>query len=146
MILDVFLAVIFLSTAYLLWVRFAEKIPELVAIPDSVITERLREDSTRIHRLFLHAVQFRELYRARHYQDKFWRGVGKFIYRIHIFVLRLDNRLLQVQKRIQKGTVNGNGGAATLHKNGSEYWKRLSDDAPPSPHPQVPYASEIKTD
>ena len=142
MILDIFLGIFFIASVYLLWVGVRQKVPELLAIPDSVIAERLQEDSVWIHRFFLHIARFPELYRQRHYQDKFWRITSKTIYHIHIVALKMDNAILRLLKRTLKN-ANGEETPPSPRHNGGEYWKQLTSDAPP-PHPQVPYASEIK--
>mgnify|MGYP001600789286 CR=1 FL=1 len=126
MLFDLFAGIIFVACAYLLWVRVIEKVPELMAIPDSVIAQRLKEDSMWIHRAFLHLAQFRELYRARHYQHKFWRALSKAIWRIHILLLRLDNAILNLLKRMMINTHNGENSAHSIRQNGSEYWKQLT--------------------
>jgi len=114
MILDTIFALIFLSGITVLWYRVSLKLPELVAIPDMVITERLQQDSAKL-RLFL--LRLKSLYHERRIIETFYRFFAKILYRLHIVVLRLDNNLVSYLKKIHsKGAfTNGNG----------EYWKKL---------------------
>jgi len=113
MIIDITLALIFLVSLFTLWYRISIKIPELVAIPDEVITARLEENSARI-RLFL--LRFKIFYREGQYKIIFWKFLGKVLYRLHIILLRLDNGISAMLKRIRERGVhlNGNGGKLQL--------------------------------
>lgn len=122
MILDSILGLIFVSSTFYLWYRVSAKLPELIAIPDQVITERFHEDSARL-RLFL--LNIKTWYREQHYQEAFWVIYTKVLYKLHIFLMRLDNGIVALLKRVRENgrAVNGNG-------NG-EYWKQLQPESTP---------------
>ena len=48
MLFDLILIFISAASSVALWYRMSQKIPELVAIPDEIIVDRLHEDSARI--------------------------------------------------------------------------------------------------
>lgn len=114
MIIDIALAFLFLASITILWYRVSIRIPELVAIPDMVITERLLQDSAKM-RLFI--LRLKSLYHERRITESFYRFLAKIVYRLHIMILRFDNSLVLYLKKIHfKGAfTNGNG----------EYWKKL---------------------
>lgn len=122
-IIDFLFAFIFIVSSITLWYRVSAKLPELIAIPDQVITARFHEDSARF-RLFV--LNFKTWYREQHYQEIFWRILAKTLYKMHIFLLRLDNGIAGLLKRVREGEKffggNGNG-------NG-EYWKQLQQEPP----------------
>lgn len=120
MIITIFLALIFMSSAFALWYRVSGRLPELIAIPDQVITERLHEDSARI-RLF--ALNFKTWYREQHYQELFWRVYAKVLYKLHIFLLRFDNTVVALLKGVRGAGKISNG-------NGNDvYWKQLHQES-----------------
>ena len=98
MILNIFLLGLFATSAALFWYRISIKLPELIAISDSVITKRLHEDSARFHLFLLH---FRSYFGEGHYKRFLLRICGKFLYRIHIFVLKIDNALVDWLRKIR---------------------------------------------
>lgn len=126
MILNIILILLFFSCFFTLWYRVSLKIPELIAIPDQVITERLHEDSARLRFFILHLKIF---YREGRHKDFLWKFLGKTLYKIHILVLRVDNGLVVLLKKMRvQALFNGNG-----NSNGSaEYWNKLkkSPDEP----------------
>lgn len=123
MIVDIFFAVSFLASAFIFWYRLSLKIPELIAIPDQVITERLEEDSAGM-RLFL--LRLKTYYREGRHKQVFWSFLGKVFYRIHLLLMRTDNGTVVLLKKIRAhgGMVNGNGN--TILK-GKEYWQKLQE-------------------
>lgn len=117
LLIDIVFAIIFFGGVFGLWYRVTQKIPELVAIPDQVIVERLHEDSAKIRLFILHIKTF---YKEAKYKEVFWKIAGKVLYKFHIAVLRIDNSVVRVLKRIKTaGVLNGNG-------NG-EYWKQIQE-------------------
>ncbi|MDP3770200.1 MAG: hypothetical protein Q8R40_04675 [bacterium] len=117
MYIDILLGLVFFASLYILWQRIAKRIPELSAIPDKEVSVLLEENTARLHRFILHIFHFRIFYRERHYQDKFWSIAAKIIFKIHILLLRLDNGLMDVLKRIrinregaESGSVPGDYG------------------------------------
>lgn len=124
MLIDITLALIFVASVATLWYRVSDKLPELIAIPDQVITERFHEDSAQL-RLFL--LNIKTWYREQHYQDTFWRIYTKVLYKLHIFLLRLDNGIVALLKNVREEGkfIDGNGSG-----NG-EYWKQLQQESTP---------------
>ena len=116
MINDIFLFAIFCAGILLLWYRVSVRLPQLIAIPDQVITERLREDSARFRLFFLH---LRLWYREGHYGESVRIFFGKTLYRFHIVLLRLDNGTMALLKKVKggNGSLNGNG----------EYFRKLRE-------------------
>lgn len=111
MIFDFTLLLIFLGSLTLLWQVVSQKIPQLVAIPDHVIITRLHEDSAK-YRLFL--LQLKTFYIEQKYKEVFWRFAGKVLYKVHLYLLRIDNKIDLVLKKVRaKGIVlNGFGNSA----------------------------------
>lgn len=118
MLVDIVLALIFLASITTLWYRVSIRIPELVAIPDMVITERLLQDSAKM-RLFI--LRLKSLYHERRITEAFYRFLAKILYRLHIMILRFDNSLVLYLKKIHSrgAFTNGNG----------EYWKKLHSES-----------------
>ena len=111
MYIDIILGLVFTASLYILWQRVTRKIPELAAIPDKEVSVLLEENTAKLYRLILHVFHFRIFYRERHYQDKFWNFAVKVIFRVHILLLRLDNGLMGILKRIRinrEGVEPGN--------------------------------------
>lgn len=119
MIIDLVFALIFFVGIFGLWYRITLKIPELVAVPDQVITERLHEDSAQIRLFILHLKTF---YKEAQYKDVFYVFLEKLLYKFHIVILRIDNAVVRALKGVKTtGAINGNGNG-----NG-EYWKQLQE-------------------
>ncbi|MBI4224769.1 MAG: hypothetical protein HY617_00405 [Candidatus Sungbacteria bacterium] len=98
MLIDILLGIIFVGSCYMIWHRISEKIPQVVAIPDEVITQRLHENSARLRIFLLH---FKTFYKEEYYLNLFWSFWGKVFYKLHIFVLRLDNYIISILKKIR---------------------------------------------
>ncbi len=136
MIIDITLLLIFLAGAGGLWYKVTQKIPELVAIPDSVITERLQEDSAKVRIFLLHLKTF---YREAKYKEIFLKIVGRALYKFHIIVLRIDNFLVRLLQKIKTaGAFNGNG-----NTNG-DYWKQLQGSVSDSTISKNPRIQEVR--
>lgn len=119
MILDALLGITFLGSIFALWYKLSQKLPELIAIPDEVITSRLEEDSAK-YRLFV--LSIKRYWKEKKYREWFWQYLSKGFHRLHILLLRLDNRIVTFLKtaKTRAGTANGNG-------NG-DYWRRLQPE------------------
>ena len=98
MLVDFFLAAILLTSAGALWYVISLKIPELVAVSDAVIVERLHEDSARVRIFLLH---FKTFYREGRYRAWLWKLCEKAVARIHIFLLRADNGIVGILQKIR---------------------------------------------
>ena len=122
---DALLSVAFVGSAGVLWYRISQRIPELVAIPDEVIVERLHEDSARI-RVFL--LNLKRWWREEQYRRPLWKFCEKIIYRLHILLLRVDNGTVGLLKKVRvlgglpngNGNGNGNGNEADRHEAAAE--------------------------
>lgn len=116
---DALLVVAFVGSIGVLWYRVSQKIPELVAIPDEVIVQRLHEDSARV-RVFL--LNLKRWWREEQYREPMWRFCEKIVYRLHILLLRVDNGMVALLKKVRSigglpnGNGNGNGNGAETHK------------------------------
>ena len=108
MMFDIILAILFVGSIGVVWYRISERIPELVAIPDEVIVERLHEDSARI-RVFV--LNLKLWWREKQYREPLWRICEKIVYRLHIFLMRADNGTVGLLKKVRMlgGLPNGNG-------------------------------------
>lgn len=98
MVFDLLLIAVSCASIGILWYRISQKIPELVAIPDEIIIERLHEDSARI-RVFL--LSFRRRWSERAHHQLFLRYAEKALYKTHILVLRFDNGMMALLKKIR---------------------------------------------
>ena len=103
MYIDILLALASIISSYLLWQRLADKIPELTLVPDQSLAELLEENTAKFQKFFLHLFHFRSFYRERHYHGKVRRFTGKFLYKVHIGILRIDNGILRMMKRMREG-------------------------------------------
>jgi len=108
MFFNFFLAIFFSGSIGFLWYRISEKIPELIAIPDEVIVARLHEDSARVRIFLLHA---RTFWREPRYREALWRFCEKIIQRTHILLMRMDNGLMSLLKKVRSyaGIANADG-------------------------------------
>jgi len=95
---DVFSGILFLASGVFLWRFLRERIPQALAIPDEIILERFREDAKK-NRLW--TLPLKVLYEEVH----FWKFLrlywARILYRIHIRLLRLDNRILAKYNRLK---------------------------------------------
>lgn len=126
MMFDIILAILFVGSTGVIWYRISERIPELVAIPDEVIVERLHEDSARI-RVFL--LNLKLWWREKQYREPLWRFCEKIVYRLHILLLRADNGMVLLLKKVRTfgGIPNGNG---NWNGSGSEAHEVVSEEQP----------------
>lgn len=120
MTIDILLGLMFVSSGIILWSRIARKLPEVAMIPHTVITEELATSRRRFHIVILHILHFRTLYQGRHYQDRFWQVIAKMVYRVHILLLRMDNSLVNVLRRVRAVSE-----AESKVETGENYWKGL---------------------
>lgn len=120
MTIDILLGLIFVSSGIILWSRIARKMPEVAMIPHTVITEQLATSRRRFHIVLLHILHFRTLYREHHYQDRFWQIIAKIVYRMHILLLRMDNRLVGILRRVRAAPEVESKGEM-----GENYWRDL---------------------
>ena len=131
MLFDLFLAMIFIGSTAALWYFISLKIPELVAVSDAVIVERLHEDSARIRIFLLH---FKIFYRQGRHRVWFWRMCGKACWRAHILFLRADNGIMKILQRIRASVESENPAApdvvARAPAENGRYWSALRVQEP----------------
>lgn len=144
MIIDFFLVLTFALSLFLIWYRVSLKLPELIAIPDQVITERLHEDSAKLRLFVLHIKMY---YREERYKPVFWRFAGKTLYRFHLALLRLDNWTSVALRNIRARGVavngNGNGNSAEVRSSG-DYWQKLQKQENTSSLPKNTRIEEVR--
>ena len=104
MYIDIFLALAFCISIYVLWRRISEKIPELTLIPDQDLSVLVEENTAKLQLFFLHLFHFRSFYRERHYHGKVRLIAAKLLYKIHIAILRFDNGIIRMIKRMRSGS------------------------------------------
>lgn len=100
---DVILGVIFVGSSFWLWYFVSQRLPRLVSIPDHVVTERLEAHSGRF-RLFL--LNFRVFWQKGEHWELLRDFTVKTLHKFHIVLLRLDNGVVALQKKLKQ---NGNG-------------------------------------
>jgi len=124
---DLLLIIVFIGSAGALWYRVSEKIPELVAIPDEVIVDRLHDDSARV-RVFL--LNLKHWWREEQYREPLWRFCEKVVYRLHIFLLRADNGMMALLKKVRSlGGLPGNGNG---NRKGDQIHEAEPETTPPA--------------
>ena len=142
MLITLALGIVFFGSCFALWYRLSEKIPQVVAIHDEVITQRLHENSARLRIFLLH---FKTFYKEEYYHNLFWNFLGKVCYKLHIFVLKIDNALIGFLKKIR--TRDGLAGlsvseedmhrqvaiekVAETAKQTDSYWSALKNETTP---------------
>ncbi len=140
MLIDILLGIVFVGSCFALWYRLSEKIPQVVAIHDEVITQRLHENSARLRIFLLH---FKTFYKEEYYHNLFWNFLGKVCYKLHIFVLKIDNALVGFLKKLR--ARDGLAGLSIseqdmdqqvaaekiteVEKNADNYWSALKNEA-----------------
>ena len=101
MYIDILLALAFFVSTYFLRQRLMAKIPDLALIPDQDLSVLLEENTAKLQLFFVHLFHFRSFYRERHYHEKVHIIIVKLLYKIHIVMLRMDNRLVGMIQRIR---------------------------------------------
>ena len=98
MVLDIILGLAFLGSLFVLWYRVSQKIPELVLVPDTIIAERLKEDSAKVRFFILHIKTF---YKEQHYKTLFFNFLGKTLHKSHIGLMKIDNLIVGYHKKVK---------------------------------------------
>lgn len=143
MLFDLVLLLVCIGSMAVLWHRISCKIPELVAIPDGVIVDRLHEDSARI-RVFL--LNVRRYAREGAHWTALLRYAERVLYRTHIVLLKADNAMMRVVKDIR---IRLDGGASETNGVGASPVRGpVAENIPPSisvpPPPMISRASVFK--
>ena len=132
MYIDILLGFVFVLGIYILWCRISEKIPDLKLIPDQDMSVLLEENTAKIQRFFLHLFHFRSFYRERHYHAKFWSVVTKLLFKFHIILLRADNGIMRLMKRMRAS----NEMEVEQRHDTKEYFSQLQDHPSSSSTPE----------
>ncbi|MEK7560881.1 MAG: hypothetical protein AAB539_02895 [Patescibacteria group bacterium] len=111
MILDFAFGLTFLGALSFLAGRITPKLRELGAVPEETIVMRLHENPSKARLFLLH---FKTLYQKRYHHLLFLNFLGKAAHRLHIRLLRLDNGIVRLVKRIRARyeTLGGKNGTS----------------------------------
>ena len=99
MVFNLFLLVVFIASAIVVWYRVSVKIPELAAVPEDVLAEQFYRDSAKV-RFFIRRA--RDFYQEKQYQEIILRFSSRTLYKTHIILLRLDNGIVRLLKKIRE--------------------------------------------
>ena len=114
---DILSGILFLASGVFLWRFVRDRIPQALAIPDETILERFREDAKK-NRLW--TLPLKVLYEEVH----FWKFLrlyrARMLYRIHIRLLRLDNRVLAKYNRLKSEGEEVAEDSTTVPSDGAE--------------------------
>ena len=103
MIIEIVSGIIFIASTSVLWYLLSQKLPELIAIPDYIIIEHTNEESTKFHFFLLH---FKSFFREKRYKIFLVLFAGKLLHRLHIVIMRFDNSIVVLLRRIRMQQVN----------------------------------------
>ena len=121
-IVDILLGVVFIASVAVFWYRVSLRGQELAAASNTLVETRLRQDFARIRALGSEVLTF---YRNEHVREATKYFGGKLLYRLHIFLLRLDNKIVSWLKSV-RGNGNGINGSAS-NGNGPKYsWQDVN--------------------
>ena len=121
MLIDITLLLVFVASLSTLIFFVSHKIPQLVAIPDDVIRERLSEDSAKFR---LVTVNIREFYRKRGYFLLFLQFLGKLLHKLHIAFLKIDNWVVLKLRRVREKNTKM---IETIQEQANEEAEKLGD-------------------
>lgn len=106
--IDIVLIIIFLISLGALLILVSPKLPELAAVPQEEIDRYID------HRYGVVVVPYRRA--KKFYEEGRWKSVafdycGRILHRLHIVLMRLDNGVVGILKRVRSrlGVANGNG-------------------------------------
>ena len=108
-----------------------QKIPQLVAIPDTIVSQRLKESSRRLHTLILHVRAF-----CRHGAAPAGhaaRFLTRFLYGLHLVLLAGDKLLVRAMRTLREGELE------LMH---ADYWNQVRKPAQGSPE-VPPLSTEV---
>src|SRR3989344_8847141 len=98
-IADVLAGVVFVASGFYLWRFLRVHMPMAREIPDELILEWFREDAKK-HKLW--TLPLRPLYEKVKYREFFRTYRGRLLYRMHIGLLRLDNRIIAKYNQVRR--------------------------------------------
>ena len=107
---DIILGIIFVGSSFWLWYFVSQRLPRLVSIPDHVVTERLEAHSGKF-RLFL--LNFRVFWHKGEHWELLRSFIAKTLQKFHIVLLRLDNGVVALQKKLKQNENGGGNGNAS---------------------------------
>lgn len=134
MIINLSLITVFFVSAFTLWYRLSQRVPELLVIPDEIISARLHESHERRRSMMISFL--RALYKNKSWREIAEHFLGKALYRIHIFLLKIDNYIVPFLKKMH---INGFGGMSIKIEEEKEHVAiphaaLLSETASPKSH------------
>ncbi|MDP3710621.1 MAG: hypothetical protein Q8R29_02740 [bacterium] len=98
MIINLILLAIFLSSFFIVWCRVSQGIPRLATVSEEAIAAYLKEESSKLH---FFVVEIKSFYRDKKYKE--WLRVvwAKLLYRFHILLLKVDNKITTILKDLR---------------------------------------------
>ncbi len=113
MAVTLILGLVFFISSLVLWYRVSQRLPELIAIPEDAIRGRLAEGDTAVIRLIM---RVRALWDER-YLQVLARSLGaKGLQKIHIVLMRLDNGVVGIMRKIRLENGLAQAGAASADR------------------------------
>ena len=98
MIINLIVLVVFVSSLFAVWHKISQRIPKLAMVSDEALTTYLREESGKLH-FFI--VEIKSFYKDKKYKEWLRDVSAKLLYRFHILLLRLDNKITTVLKNLR---------------------------------------------
>ena len=98
MFINIILLVIFLGSLFAVWYKISQRIPRLIAVSDEAIASYLKEESSKLH---FFAVEIKSFYKDKRYKEWLRDVWAKLLYRFHILLLRVDNKITTVLKDLR---------------------------------------------
>lgn len=110
MFIDITLIVIFLVSLGVLSFLVSRKLPHLATVPQEEIDRYLEE---RYRAVFVPFHRVKKFYNEERLLAAVLDYSGRFLHRLHIIVMRIDNGIVGLLKKVrsQSIAVNGNGNA-----------------------------------
>lgn len=107
MVFNLVLALTFFASAAFFWRRVSRRLPDLRVIPEEAIARRLHHGTPR---WYAAALRCRKLAEPRALKDFGAKFAGKILQRFHIILMRLDNGVVELTRRVRGAngvSVNG---------------------------------------
>lgn len=98
MVINLILLAIFLGSIFAVWYKISQRIPKLAMVSEEAIASYLKEESTKLH---FWVVEIRSFYKEGRYKEWLRNVWAKFLYRLHIVLLKLDNKVTTVLKNLR---------------------------------------------
>ena len=92
-----------MASIIFLWRRISVKARQLMAVPEDLIADLIHREANKFHLFLLH---FKSFYKEPFFKDFLRNSASKVFYRIHILLMKMDNGVVNVLRKVR---VNGNG-------------------------------------